>query len=41
MGGVLTVIAQLRAAEAKGDAMAALLVERMPIVRETEPGNLV
>jgi hypothetical protein len=38
---VLTVIAQLRAAEAKGDAIAALLVEQLPIVRKSEPGILV
>lgn len=41
MASVLTVIAQPRAAKGKGDAMAELLVEQMPIVRETEPGNRV
>ena len=40
MAGVLTVTARLRAAEAKGEAMAALLVEEMPIVRDTEPGTV-
>jgi len=40
MASVLTVTARLSAAEAKGEAMAALLVEEMPIVRDTEPGTV-
>lgn len=41
MANVLTVIARLRAANGKGDELAALLMEQEAIVRETEPGNLV
>ena len=36
----LTVVAKLRAAPGKGDALAALLVEQCGVVRATEPGCL-
>ena len=41
MADVLTVIARLKAAPGKEDAMAALLMEQVAIVRDTEPGTLV
>ena len=41
MTGVLTVVARLRAAENKGDALAALLAEQAAVVRGAEPGCLV
>jgi len=36
----VTVVAQLRAAPGKGDALAALLTEQCGVVRATEPGCL-
>lgn len=36
----LTVVAELRAAPGKGDALAALLAEQMAAVRASEPGCL-
>ncbi len=41
MAGVLTVVAKIRAAEGKGDALAALLTEQVAAVRSAEPGCLV
>ncbi|HEY2884961.1 MAG TPA: putative quinol monooxygenase [Rhizomicrobium sp.] len=41
MANVLTVVAELRAAKGKGDALAALLVEQAAEVRKAEPGCLV
>lgn len=41
MAYVLTVIAKLRAAKGKGDALAALLAEQAAVVRKMEPGCLV
>jgi quinol monooxygenase YgiN len=41
MAHVLTVVAKLRAANGKGDALAALLVEQAAVVRREEPGCLV
>jgi quinol monooxygenase YgiN len=41
MAHVLTVVARLRAARGKGDALAALLVEQAAAVRANEPGCLV
>jgi quinol monooxygenase YgiN len=41
MGGMLTVVARVRAAKGKGDALAALLEEQAAAVREAEPGCLV
>ena len=41
MANVLTVVAKLRAAKGKGDALAALLVEQAAAVRAAEPGCLV
>ena len=41
MAGVLTVVARLRAAKGKGDALAALLTEQAGVVRKAEPGCLV
>src|SRR5215475_7984585 len=41
MAHVLTVVAKLRAAKGKGDALAALLVEQAAAVRANEPGCLV
>jgi quinol monooxygenase YgiN len=38
MSKVLTVVAKVRAAPGKGDALAALLVEQVATVRSTEPG---
>ena len=40
MSNVLTVVARLRAAPGKGDALAALLAEQVATVRSTEPGCL-
>ena len=41
MANVLTVVAKLRAAKGKGDALAALLTEQAAVVRGAEPGCLV
>ena len=41
MADVLTVVAKLRAAKGKGDALAALLKEQVAVVRAAEPGCLV
>jgi quinol monooxygenase YgiN len=41
MANVLTVVAKLRAAKGKGDALAALLSEQADVVRNAEPGCLV
>jgi len=41
MINVLTVVARIRAADGKGDALAALLSEQAAAVREAEPGCLV
>lgn len=41
MANVLTVIAKIRAAKGKGDALAALLEEQAATVRAAEPGCLV
>src|SRR5918999_4193848 len=41
MADVLTVIAKVRAAKGKGDALAALLKEQVTAVRAAEPGCLV
>lgn len=41
MAHVLTVVAKMRAANGKGDALAALLVEQAAVVRSAEPGCLV
>jgi quinol monooxygenase YgiN len=41
MADVLTVVARLRAAKGKGDALAALLKEQVAAVRKAEPGCLV
>lgn len=41
MAHVLTVVAKVRAASGKGDALAALLVEQAAAVRANEPGCLV
>ena len=41
MADVLTVVARLRAANGKGDALAALLSEQAAAVRKAEPGCLV
>lgn len=41
MTHVLTVVAKVRAASGKGDALAALLVEQAAAVRANEPGCLV
>jgi quinol monooxygenase YgiN len=40
MADVLTVVAKIRAAKGKGDALAALLVEQAAAVRAAEPGCL-
>jgi quinol monooxygenase YgiN len=40
MADVLTVIAKVRAAKGKGDALAALLKEQVVAVRKAEPGCL-
>ncbi|MDQ6916576.1 MAG: antibiotic biosynthesis monooxygenase [Pseudomonadota bacterium] len=41
MANELTVVAKLRAAKDKGDALAALLTEQIGVVRSAEPGCLV
>ena len=41
MANLLTVIATLRAARGKGDALAAMLVEQAAAVRAAEPGCLL
>lgn len=41
MTHVLTVVAKIRAAKGKGDALAALLSEQAAVVRQQEPGCLV
>src|ERR1700674_4279694 len=41
MDNVLTVVAKIRAAKDKGDALAALLSEQAAVVRNAEPGCLV
>ena len=41
MPNVLTVVARLRAARGKGDALAALLSEQAVVVLKAEPGCLV
>ena len=41
MTGMVTVVAHIRAAKGKGDALAALLVEQAAAVRKSEPGCLV
>lgn len=41
MANTLTVIAKIRAAKGKGDALAALLAEQVAAVRAAEPGCLV
>jgi quinol monooxygenase YgiN len=41
MPNVLTVVARLRAAKGKGDALAALLSEQTAVVLKAEPGCLV
>jgi quinol monooxygenase YgiN len=41
MSDVLTVVARIRAAKGKGDALAALLVEQAAAVRQSEPGCLI
>ena len=40
MENVLTVVARIRAAKGKGDALAALLSEQAGVVRKAEPGCL-
>ena len=41
MADVLTVVARIRAAKGKGEALAALLAEQAAAVRKAEPGCLV
>jgi quinol monooxygenase YgiN len=41
MTDVLTVVAKIRAAKGKGDALAALLEEQAEVARKAEPGCLV
>jgi len=41
MADVLTVVAKIRAAKGKGDALAALLEEQAEVVRKAEPGCLL
>ncbi len=41
MTDVFTVVAKMRAAKGKGDALAALLAEQAVVVRKAEPGCLV
>jgi quinol monooxygenase YgiN len=41
MAHVITIVATLRAAEGKADALAALLVEQAAVVRSAEPGCLI
>jgi quinol monooxygenase YgiN len=41
MAGALTVVARIRAAKGKGDALAALLTEQTTAVLKAEPGCLI
>jgi quinol monooxygenase YgiN len=41
MADILTIVAKIRAAKGKGDALAALLREQVTTVRNAEPGCLV
>lgn len=41
MANVLTVVAKVRAAKGKADALAALLSEQAAVVRNAEPGCLI
>jgi quinol monooxygenase YgiN len=41
MTDVLSIVAKVRAAKGKGDALAALLQEQAAVVRKNEPGCLV
>ena len=41
MADVLSIVAKIRAAKGKGDALAALLAEQAAVVRKAEPGCLV
>jgi quinol monooxygenase YgiN len=41
MADVLTVVAKIRAAKGKGDALAALLKEQVGVVTKAEPGCLI
>jgi quinol monooxygenase YgiN len=41
MSNALVVVAKIRAAKGKGDALAALLSEQVAVVRKAEPGCLV
>jgi quinol monooxygenase YgiN len=41
MANVLTIVAKIRAAAGKSDALAALLVEQAAVVRSAEPGCLL
>lgn len=41
MANVLTVVARIRAAKGRGDALAALLAEQAAVVRGAEPGCLL
>jgi quinol monooxygenase YgiN len=40
MAGIVTVVAEIRAARGRGDALAALLIEQAATVRQSEPGCL-
>jgi quinol monooxygenase YgiN len=40
MTPIVTVVARIRAAKGKGDALAALLTEQCGVIRKTEPGCL-
>ncbi len=41
MASIITIVAKLRAAKGKGDALAALLTEQAAVVRSAEPGCLI
>ena len=41
MADVLSIVAKIRAAKGKGDALAALLAEQAAVVKKNEPGCLV
>jgi quinol monooxygenase YgiN len=41
MANIITVVAKIRAAKGKGDALAALLTEQAAVVRQAEPGCLI
>jgi quinol monooxygenase YgiN len=41
MANIVTVVARIRAAKDKGDALAALLSEQAAVVRKAEPGCLI